>query len=910
MSSRVLAPIAPGGLRARLSASLPAFSRDAIVLFVALGLLNGSNYLFNVVVSRLLGPGAYGELAALFAATLVLSVPFGVVQTLAAKHAATLREEGEAAALAAGASKALLPIAVLATLFSLAVSPLIAVFLSSGVGTAALLAPYIGVSLLASVHLGVLQGRLRFGALAGVTLAGVAARLVVGITLVWAGFGVPGALLGTVLAQTVALGLLLPLTLRGLGRRPAPATLAPFRGETVSALVALAAFWLLAELDILLGRHYLNSATSGYYSSAGLLARVLLFLPAALSIVALPRFAAARNNPVLAFRRLSITLYLVAGLATCGFLGLVFLRHFLVDVTFGSSYSPAARLLPLLALGGAALAVVNVLVYYHIALETRAHRLLLAALAGEMVGVGFFHASGTQIALVFVLTTSLAAALQLHAAHAVSRWRRYEGSTETAALADDAPELSVVMPCHNGATELPGVVADIRRHLAGTSYEIVVVSDGSTDSTEQVAAGLGPEVSVVHYPVQVGKGHALRVGLARSVGRYVAFIDADGDIDPATLVPFVELMRLYEPDIVLGSKRHPLSDVHYPILRRLLSWAYQMLARLLFRVGVRDTQTGLKLIRRDVLAAVLPRMLEKRYAFDLELIVVARLLGYRRVLEAPVRLDYRFSSRIDPRATLRIFIDTLAIFYRRYILATYGSPRATRRVDPDRLQILFLSWRDIHNPSAGGAEVWTHQVARCWVEQGHSVTLLTSGFSDGRGHEVIDGVHVRRIGRLRNGTFHVLVQLRLARLSGFDAVIDEINTVPFFTPLWRWRLPATVALIRQQAVDAWEVKLSRPATLVRGLAVWMLRLYRTMPVVAVSESARDDLCAHSLGNADGGRVVAPRSAHLGIKRFESAGSSLSEAVVDEPVAAVATRLLAHANTLRNFGEASASLEIR
>jgi hypothetical protein len=151
----------------------------------------------------------------------------------------------------------------------------------------------------------------------------------------------------------------------------------------------------------------------------------------------------------------------------------------------------------------------------------------------------------------------------------------------------------------------------------------------------------------------------------------VGFIDADGDIDPAAIGPFLSLARMYRPDIVLGSKRHPLSRVSYPALRRVMSWTYHKLARVLFRVNVRDTQTGLKLVRRDVLAAVLPRMLEKRYAFDLELLVVARMLGFTRVFEAPVRIDYRFSSHVDLQAALRILLDTAAIFYRRYVLNTY-----------------------------------------------------------------------------------------------------------------------------------------------------------------------------------------------------------------------------------------------
>jgi len=378
---------------------------------------------------------------------------------------------------------------------------------------------------------------------------------------------------------------------------------------------------------------------------------------------------------------------------------------------------------------------------------------------------------------------------------------------------------------------------------------------------------------VIHYRERAGKGHALRVGFGQARGTYVAFIDADGDIDPGSLRPLVELMDRFAPDIVLASKRHPLSEVNYPPLRRLLSWGYHRLGRLLFRIDVADTQTGLKLFHRDVLEAVLPRMLEKRFAFDLELLVVARRHGFDRVLEAPVKIDYRFSSTIRPGAALRIFTDTLAIFYRRYFLDTYrpDGGRLRRSDDgdaagarnPRRLRILFVNWRDIRHPDAGGAETWTHEVARRWVTAGHQVSLLTSGFKGAKAVETIDGVRVRRRGRLRNGSFHLLAQRELARLRGVDVVVDEINTLPFFTPLSR---PArlVVALVHQTAREVWSEELPRPlAAFGRWAEPKLLRLYRDVPVVTVSESTRDDLDGIGLEHVHvihGGRDSPPPSA--------------------------------------------------
>ena len=121
-------------------------------------------------------------------------------------------------------------------------------------------------------------------------------------------------------------------------------------------------------------------------------------------------------------------------------------------------------------------------------------------------------------------------------------------------------------------------------------------------------------------------------------GRYLGFIDADGDISPELLAPFVSIMQSQEPDIIIGSKRHPDSSVHYPPLRRLYSWGYQHLIGLLFRLHIKDTQVGIKLVDRKVIADVLPLLRESRFALDLELLVLARRLGYTRIVEAPVRI--------------------------------------------------------------------------------------------------------------------------------------------------------------------------------------------------------------------------------------------------------------------------------
>lgn len=283
-------------------------------------------------------------------------------------------------------------------------------------------------------------------------------------------------------------------------------------------------------------------------------------------------------------------------------------------------------------------------------------------------------------------------------------------------------------------------------------------------------------------------------------------------------------------------------------------------------MDVRDTQAGCKLIRRDVLEAVLPRTVENRFAFDLELLIIARRLGFKRLLEAPITLQHRFSSHVNGKVVLRVFLDTLAIFYRRYVLnayrpdpeigqgveASFQAPgaRAVRAAKADSgLRVLILNWRDVRNPEAGGAEVFTHEVASRWAARGHDVTLLTSSFPGAASVELVDEVRIRRCGRLRTGGYYARVQRELWTLQGFDVVVDEINAVPHLTPLWQRRLPPSLALVHQLAGEVWDCELpSLLAAVGRWLEPRLLRLYRDMSVVTISESSRAGLESLGLRN--------------------------------------------------------------
>lgn len=240
--------------------------------------------------------------------------------------------------------------------------------------------------------------------------------------------------------------------------------------------------------------------------------------------------------------------------------------------------------------------------------------------------------------------------------------------------------LSVVVPVYNLAGSIVANTAEIRRRIAaglGEPFELIVVSDGSADRTEEeLLEARETQLRVIHYDRNLGKGYAVKAGSLAARGLWIAFVDADLDLDPGSIPSFLATAREESLDFAIGSKRHRASRVDYPRSRRIASWGYQQLVRLLFRLDVQDTQVGLKVFRREIAEEVMPLLLVKRYAFDLELLAVSASLGYRRIRELPVVLDYRFTgSGVGSRAVLRALVDTAAIFYRLRILRTYARKR-------------------------------------------------------------------------------------------------------------------------------------------------------------------------------------------------------------------------------------------
>jgi glycosyltransferase involved in cell wall biosynthesis len=242
--------------------------------------------------------------------------------------------------------------------------------------------------------------------------------------------------------------------------------------------------------------------------------------------------------------------------------------------------------------------------------------------------------------------------------------KEFFSESTNATAATSKAWVSIIIPVHNQEREISILLVKIKEILNSTlpSYEIVIVDDGSYDNTLEILLKeekSDSHVRVISYMPNRGKGYAVKIGVMQSRGNIVIFVDGDLDISPSGIKDYVTELR--SSDLVIASKRHPLSKVNAPLSRKFFSRMFNLLVRLAVGIKVKDTQSGLKAGNGAALRTIFRAMLVKRYAFDVELLTIATMLNLN-IKEMPIEinLDHRFKFR----DIAKMLLDITAISYR------------------------------------------------------------------------------------------------------------------------------------------------------------------------------------------------------------------------------------------------------
>ena len=229
------------------------------------------------------------------------------------------------------------------------------------------------------------------------------------------------------------------------------------------------------------------------------------------------------------------------------------------------------------------------------------------------------------------------------------------------------PTYSLVIPAYNESARLGGTLEKVLAYVSAhdCDAEVIVVNDGSSDSTAEIAHGFAkknPRLRLIENPGNRGKGYSVRNGMLNARGRILIFSDAD------LSAPIEEAPKLLNAlaagaDIAIGSRwlRADLQMQRQPLHRQLFGRIFNLLLRMILGLNFKDTQCGFKAFRQPAAQAIFPLQGIERWGFDPEILFLARKFGFK-VAEVPVAWGHSGDTRIHPLIDgSRMFIEMLRI---------------------------------------------------------------------------------------------------------------------------------------------------------------------------------------------------------------------------------------------------------
>jgi dolichyl-phosphate beta-glucosyltransferase len=223
--------------------------------------------------------------------------------------------------------------------------------------------------------------------------------------------------------------------------------------------------------------------------------------------------------------------------------------------------------------------------------------------------------------------------------------------------------ISIIIPAYNEEKRLPATLTKVKEYLASSRWEfteIVVVNDGSRDSTPDLARKAG--VRLLQNPGNRGKGYSVRHGMLEAKGDWLLFSDADLSSPIGELDKLWSAIEHEHAQAAIGSRDldRSLIGVRQPLFREFGGRLFNLVIRLITGLPFHDTQCGFKLFEAAAAREIFRRQRVERFGFDVEVLYIAQHLGYR-TLEVPVRWDDVAGTKVKMIGALAAFLDPLKV---------------------------------------------------------------------------------------------------------------------------------------------------------------------------------------------------------------------------------------------------------
>lgn len=230
------------------------------------------------------------------------------------------------------------------------------------------------------------------------------------------------------------------------------------------------------------------------------------------------------------------------------------------------------------------------------------------------------------------------------------------------------PKISLIVPCYKAGEFIKKAIDNKIRVLEGLgiSYELIIVQDGSDEDARIELKNFknNKNIKIVLLKKNHGKGYAVRRGMQQAKGEYIGYMDVDNDIEPNVIKDMYERIIERDYNAVLPSKMHPDSKIKYPVNRKIFSRIYNFIVRDIFKLNCFDTQLGAKLYTNKLIKTTLPYCVINGFAFELEILGVAKKLEILNMVEIPVTVNFKTQTTISLKSGIKVLSDTFKLFLR------------------------------------------------------------------------------------------------------------------------------------------------------------------------------------------------------------------------------------------------------